>query len=227
MKMWKKCLTLLAAAALLFGLSAGSVMAAEAAAPAVKASYQYTVTFYSGNVGTFAKDAEVIVSNENAEITRMKDQIIVRGLNAGDKVGMNAQSTVILGENSKYYAKGIRLSGRDNTTVADSVFTVKEDTDYVVAYGIKGNQVSYTINYQHEDGRELAPSDTFYGNVGDKPVIAYKYIDGYVPKAIGLTKTLQADASENVFTFIYVNRPTPTYREEVTEVTKEVAYDAN
>ena len=29
-----------------------------------------------------------------------------------------------------------------------------------------------------------------YGNVGDKPVVAYKYIDSYIPQAYALTKTL-------------------------------------
>ena len=43
-----------------------------------------------------------------------------------------------LNENSKYYVKGIRLSGRDNNTVAQSAFLVSGDQDYVVAYGIPG-----------------------------------------------------------------------------------------
>ena len=63
--------------------------------------------------------------------------------------------------------------------------------------------VSYTVNYHDESGKELLPSETFFGNVGDKPVVACKYVAGYAPKASGLTKTLKEDVSENVLTFIY------------------------
>ena len=78
-----------------------------------------------------------------------------------------------------------------------------EDQDYVVAYGIKGATVAYTVNYLDEDGNALAPSETYYGNVGDKPVVAYLYIEGYQPQAYNLGKTLVEDATQNVFSFIY------------------------
>ena len=82
----------------------------------------------------------------------------------------------------KYYVKGIRLSGRDNNeTLAAPSFTVDKDADYVVAYGIKGNMVAYTVNYQDASGNSLAESQTFYGNVGDKPVVAYRYVENYIP----------------------------------------------
>ena len=73
----------------------------------------------------------------------------------------------------------------------------------MVAYGIRGDMVAYTVNYQDADGNELAPSQQFYGNVGDKPVVAYRYIDGYIPQAAALTKTLSSNEAENVFTFVY------------------------
>ena len=47
------------------------------------------------------------------------------------------------------------------------------------------------INYQDANGNKLADSQTFYGNVGDKPVVAYTYIDGYTPEYRNLTKTFQ------------------------------------
>lgn len=84
------------------------------------------------------------------------------------------------------------------------------DQEYVVAYGIKGDQVAYTINYQDANGNKLADSQTFYGNVGDKPVVAYTYIDGYTPEYRNLTKTLSANAAENVFTFNYLPYETVT-----------------
>lgn len=78
-----------------------------------------------------------------------------------------------------------------------------EDRDYVVAYGIWGNRIAYTVNYQDEDGNTLLPSETFYGNVGDRPVVAFQYVEGYQPQAYNLTGTLSENAAENVFTFTY------------------------
>ena len=195
MKMLKKLLTVLLTGVLLLGLSVTAFAAEE---------YSYTVTFYAGNQGSF-NGAGVTASG--GTVTSSADKIVVSGLKLGDVVGFNAQSGISLGDSSKYYVQGIRLSGRDNDTVAASVFTVTEDADYVVAYGIRGNMTSYTVNYQDENGNTLAPSQTFYGNVGDKPVVAYQYIEGYVPKALGLTKTLSSNEADNVFTFVYEVAP--------------------
>jgi len=222
MKMWKRFLTYMFAAVLCFGLAAGNVQAAGN----TTARYTYTVTFYAGNQGDFKEEVDVTVTGSEAVISRTEDKVVVSGLAAGAEVGITAQDEVALDASSKYYVKGIRLSGRDNASVAASVFKVNGDADYVVAYGIKGNQVSYTVNYQDVSGRELAPSDTFYGNVGDKPVVAYKFINGYAPKALGLTKTLSENAAENVFTFVYINMPTPTINEVVTEVITEQVVDS-
>ena len=49
--------------------------------------------------------------------------------------------------------------------------------------------VAYTVNYQDASGKSLAKSQTFYGNVGDKPVVAYRYVENYIPDALALTKT--------------------------------------
>lgn len=204
MKMWKKFLTSVLTAAMCFGLLAGNVLAAE------KEAYHYTVTFYAGNQGNFGGTAGLSVKSSDASVAQSGDMIVIRGLSAGDVVSFNAQTDVALDATSKYYVQGVRLSGRDNDTVSASVFTVDGDADYVVAYGIKGSVVSYTVNYYDESGNALIASETFYGNVGDKPVIAYKYVEGYVPQALGLTKTLSADEAQNVFTFEYEKIPTPT-----------------
>ena len=189
MKMWKKLLASVVTVVMFFTLLVGNVCAAE--------EYTYTVTFYAGNHGTFENDS---------------DKTVVTGLRYGDTVTFD-QGKVNLAANSKYYIQGARLSGRDNDDAVGAVFTVNGDADYVVAYGIKGNQVSYTVKYVDEKGKSLIPDDVFYGNVGDKPVVAYKYIDGYAPKALGLTKTLSENAAENVFTFVYVKAPSNTYKE--------------
>lgn len=218
MKIGNKLLTAVLAVVLLVGLFAGKIQAAELTPD----GYTYTVTFSAGNQGLFGEEGNISVSSSGAVISQTEDKVVVSGLYAGDEVGFTAQEAVVLDETSKYYVKGIRLSGRDNSDVAASVLVVEGDADYVVAYGIKGNQVSYTVNYQDEDGRELAESQTFYGNIGDKPVVAYKYIVGYAPAALGLTKTLSENAAENIFTFEYTRVPTQTVENVVTNVVTEV-----
>ena len=149
--------------------------------------YTYTVRFFAGQQGSFA-------TGEMVEFT---------GLHYGTRINFY-QNAVTLNDNSKYYVRGIRESGKDNSdsTQANS-FVVTEDMDYVVAYGILGDATSYTINYRDSAGNALAPSETYYGNVGDRPVVAYIYIEGWTPEAYNMTQTLQKDPAENVFTFIY------------------------
>ena len=173
-------------------------------------NYTYTVTLYSGKQGTFSSTAGIQVDNHTTgsayqilQPSGDKDTIYITGLQYGDVVVMNAHSCVNLGAESKYYIGGVRQSGRDNNTVSESAFKVTSDRDYVVAYGIKGNMVSYTVNYVDEEGNALLDSDTYYGSVGDRPVVAFRYVEGYIPMTYNLTKTLSADASQNVFTFVY------------------------
>lgn len=183
MKILKKMAVTAAAITFLLSLS---VMTASAAAP--EKGYDYKITLHAGNRGTIGGKAESITVNASY----------------GEKVAFDLSQVQV--NDGKYYVKGVRLSGRDNnTSVAAPAFQVTGDADYVVAYGIKGDQVAYTVKYQDASGKQLAPDSTFYGNVGDKPIVAYKYIEKYVPKALALTKTLSKNEAENVFTFVYVS----------------------
>ena len=172
-------------------------------------AYTYTVNFYTGNHGSFAGTSHVMVDNSKSgssyQISGSGSLVTVSGLMRNDVVSFDAAmiGAVDLKENSKYYVKGIRQSGRDNDTVSLSAFRVEKDQDYVVAYGIRGELTSYVVNYQDTSGRTLAPSRTYYGNVGDRPVVAFLYIEGYEPQAYNLTRTLTANTAENVFTFEY------------------------
>ena len=168
--------------------------------------YTYTVRLFAGAQGTI----------DGSKVCRIQGQTIpgdsgavyeISNLHYGDQITFNVQGGVAVGTDSKYYIRGIRQSGEDNSTVGNLSFTVTGDQDYVVAYGIKGATVAYTVNYLDEEGNALAPSEIYYGNIGDKPVVAYQYIEGYQPQAYNLGKTLTADVSENVFSFIY--RPVP------------------
>ena len=153
-----------------------------------KEGYTYTVRFFAGRQGSFGGGEIMVINN----------------LHYGDRISFS-QNAVSLKDNSKYYIRGIRESGKDNNTAGQTPsFSVTGDQDYVVAYGILGDATSYTIHYVDEAGDALAPAETYYGNVGDRPVVAYLYIEGYRPQAYNLTQTLEKDPAENVFTFIYV-----------------------
>lgn len=213
MKKLRQILTFVVAFCMMFQCSLLSVFADD--------EYTYTVTFYAGNQGTFADGA---------------GKIVMSNLKYGAFVSFDVQKdgVVTLNNSDKYYVKGLRKSGRDNSETDEleasrySV-TVKGDADYVVAYGIKGNQVAYTVNYQDADGKELLASNTYYGNVGDKPVVAYQYVEGYTPQALALTKTLSENSAENVFTFRYtpIGTTVVTIPGEITTVTTVVPGTTN
>lgn len=169
-------------------------------------AYTYTLTFYAGNQGEFSGMGALSALSCDYTVTGSEDCITISGLSYRDRVSFNAAALVQLPEDSKYYVKGIRQSGRDNNTVdqvRSNSILVESDRDFVVAYGIKGDMVAYHVNYRDEAGNTLAPSETYYGNVGDKPVMAFLYIEGYEPQAYNLTRTLVSDESKNEFTFVY------------------------
>ena len=168
-------------------------------------SYTYTVSFSAGGQGSINGGIQVRKASGNSSSVSIEskgDKVVVNGLEYGDVISCDAQGNVSLNENSKYYVKGIRLSGRDNNTVAQSAFLVSGDQDYVVAYGIPGELAEYTVNYVDANGNKLAESKTYYGNVGDEPVIAYLYIDGYIPSSYNQSGKLVSDASKNIFNFV-------------------------
>ena len=199
MKKWKRLLVSLLTVSMTLGVSTMSVMADDTT------PYTYKVTLSAGNKGTINGQNKI----EQADIA------------SGSTVTFNLNDIQVTDD--KYYVKGIRLSGRDNDeALAAPSFTVDKDADYVVAYGIKGNMVAYTVNYQDASGNSLAESQTFYGNVGDKPVVAYRYIENYIPDALALTKTLSDNESENVFTFTYTPGATDRIVETTTTVTTTV-----
>lgn len=160
--------------------------------------YTYTITLYSGNQGVFASTGT---------------DTITLTAKLGDRINFNVTGSAVNLNSEKYYIKGVRLSGREDTEPYLST-TVTGDQMYVVAYGIKGEMTSYTVTYTDSAGTALFPSQTFYGNVGDKPVVAFMYVDGYQPQAYNLTKTLSANAAENTFNFVYqanvTEAPTPS-----------------
>lgn len=172
--------------------------------------YTYTLTLRMGKNGTIRADAEERIRSMSGSglgaavvtVDQADGVIVISGLAYENRVVFQAQALTDVPENGKYYAKGVRQSGHDDSDDI-AACEVTGDRDYVVAYGVKGDMVSYVVNYQDTEGNTLAPSDTYYGNVGDRPVVAFRYIEGYEPQAYNLTKTLTENAADNVFTFIY------------------------
>lgn len=187
MKIRNKVIKGLLSVLVLTGVLAQGVLAAEPEEPSEEHPYTYSVTLSAGKQGTFA-DGDSIVRVE---------------LKYGDYVNFDWRDQLTL-KDDKYYAKGIRRSGEDNSNsfITDQV-QVTGDEDYVVAYGVLGDMVAYTVQYLDENGNELAPSKTYYGSVGDRPVVAFQYIEGYLPQAYNLTKTLSENEADNVFPFEY------------------------
>ena len=180
----------------LFGALLSLCLILSLSVPVMAADYTYKVRIYAGAQGTIGG----------------QEMVVYEGLSYGSVITFNPNS-VILTNSEKYYVKGIRESGSDNSN-AVRAFVVTGDMDYVVAYGIQGEAVAYTVNYQDQNGNTLMPSETFYGSIGDRPVIAFQYIEGYQPQAYNLTGTLSENASENVFTFVYTPLTTPAENAE-------------
>jgi hypothetical protein len=206
MNLVKRISALLLSLALLASLSLGAWAAEE--------PYTYTVRLYAGAQGTLNGGGITVLGADGSlaqpELALSEDGtcVTISGLSYGDRISY-APSGVNLNSGSKYYIRGFRVSGEDNNTSKAS-YTVTGDTDYVVAYGVQGDLVAYTVNYVDADGNTLAPSETYYGNVGDRPVVAFLYIEGYQPQAYNLVGTLQSDAAQNSFTFIYRTASTTT-----------------
>ena len=183
-------------------------------------NFKYKVRIYAGNQGKFV-------------VGGVKYDLVTINAKPGTQVDITnywientSGGYMQLNNDTKHYAKGIREAGKDNSVAVSrgSKFTITQDMDYVVAYGLRGGDVAYTIEYVDADGKQLAPPETHYGNEGEKPVVAFKYINGYVPQALNLTKTLSSDTSKNVFRFTYVPGDSSQYIYNFTDNGTEIVY---
>ena len=153
-------------------------------------SYKYKVTIYAGEQGTVDGGKKVwtreYAQNEHVTIT-MKS------------IGFKLT-------NDKYYDRGFKIAGHDNdemTGIKSMSFDSTRDVEYVITYGIKGAMVKYVAEFVDTEGNQIHDSETYYGMAGDKPVVAFKYIDGWTPDTYNRTKTLSKDESKNAFRFVY------------------------
>lgn len=153
--------------------------------------YTYTVTIYSGKEGYFD-------GNKNKHSTKLT---VSNGTPI--TIDMDKLDLTII-DPDKYYPRGLKRAGHDNDEAYQSyTFKVTKDEAFTVAYGMEGGMVKYTVRYVDDSGNTLISAKEYYGMPGDKPVVSCKYVEGFIPNALNITKRLTADASQNVFTFTY------------------------
>ncbi len=192
----KRFVAAFSALALAAGLLLTCAPQAVAATRDANGNYTYTVALHAGN-GTIGGQGSLVLGpygyGDTMNISMTHD--------ADGNLYINGN--LVQPEDDRYYVKGIRIAGQDESQNALLSAPVTQDQEYVISYGMKKDQAKYTVQYMDANGNQLMEPKEFYGNVGDKPVAAYEYIEGYLPNAYNITGTLQADASKNVFTFIY------------------------
>lgn len=158
-------------------------------------AYDYEVTVSSGSNGTVTHGTEAGA--------QLKATVAYKNLvSIGGTDGYWGEPT-----DARYYFKGFHISGQEDNFISSGDLTVEKDTVLVATYGVVGQMVNYTVNYQDAAGATLYPTETLIGNVGDTPVVAFRYVDGYRPQNLTLSQTLDADAAKNVFTFVYDPAP--------------------
>ena len=128
--------------------------------PAFADNYSYDVSFEGGLHGE-------VTGEDSAEV------------DYGKTIDLDDYAAKVTDE--KYYFKGFHKAGQEG--IVQGAAEITEDTIFVGAYGIAGNQVKYTVNFVDTDGNELEESREYYGDIGDTPTLAYIYIEGYLPLA--------------------------------------------
>lgn len=195
------------AAALALGMACGAGLQALSTQKAYAkpgTPYTYTVRVFPGQQGKF-------IAGDNEACFTFPPLTYNASANDGsaDRVSLN-QGNIEVKEPGKYYVRGWKVAGKDNDeSTLFSSLRVTADMDLVVSYGVLADSVGYTVRYVDQSGNELFPTESFYANVGDRPVIAFRYIDGYLPDAYNKTGNLLANADDNVFVFTYTPVVTP------------------
>ena len=160
---------------------------AIAVLPAYADDATYKVRVWGGNEGVFKDQTDAGYAEKSFEY--------------GSTINLQKEFGEATVTNPKYYFRGFRVSGEDGLIGA---VTVESDLDFVAAYGVEGEMVPYTLHFvdHYNTSKELALPQTYYGKVGDKPVAAFEYIEGYRPLYRNITGTLQPEGND--WTFEYV-----------------------
>lgn len=175
--------------ALALGGGAATLSSSPAYADEQASGYSYKVLIYAGNG-----------QSTSGPVIDYGDQ----PYNSSIRITNDFLSKKFTPSDSRYYVKGLRVVGHEELLDLTKPIMVDEDKQFVVAYGLKKDQVEYKVNYVDTNGNQIAESQTFWGNVGDKPVVAYQYIAGYQPvNAQNITGTVKPLPEQTEFTFEY------------------------
>lgn len=197
----------------------------------VQATATYTLTFRSGNVGSF-DTAKVNAAVKNSSLVEVKKEYIrvkaKRGTSVASAVydafgravqgsgDMNAMFLSFLSEN-----KGYTLLD-EATWGPKASDTVRHNKEYVLDYGTIVNPVSYTVNYVDAKSGDAVAAPIFsYGSAGDSVTVAPVTVSEYATDDEAVTITLDKN-SDNTVTFEYSYTgetfvPGETIRRTVTE----------
>ncbi len=169
-----------------------AALALGAGMPA-SAAYNYTVTVSSGLHGTLATKS----NNKTADVENGGERMSL-SFAYGQEWNPNDYPVNVIGE--KYYFKGYHIAGHEGVI---GTLDITKDIELVATFGLKGNMVKYIVHYQDRKGNTLRQDDEYFGNVGDKPVVAYVYIPGYKPvNTKNITFTLKEGEVKEI-TFVY------------------------
>ena len=159
-------------------------------------AYEYTTKLHPGEHGKIANDV----------------------VNVTSEINLSNVSEYVTDVDEEYSVTGFVVSGHDINDggyVANSISaSTTADTDYIVRYALTSKLTTYTVNYVDTEGNALLESQTFSGVIGDRMRVSVIYIDGFVPQAANLLKTLSDNEAENVFTFVYTYTGTTTVTPE-------------
>ena len=178
----------------------------------VQAAATYTLTFRSGNVGSF-DTAKVNAAVKNSSLVEVKKEYIrvkaKRGTSVASAVydafgravqgsgDMNAMFLSFLSENKGYTLLDEASWGPKASD------TVRHNKEYVLDYGTIVNPVSYTVNYvDAESGDAVAAPIFSYGSAGDRVTVAPVTVSEYDTDDEAVTITLDKN-SDNTVTFEY------------------------
>ena len=100
-----------------------------------------------------------------------------------------------------YYFKGYRESGK-RENVGPQI-TLEKDMDFVLTYGVRGEQLQYDVKYVATNGTLLGKSGPLYANKGDLVYVAIKEFEGYEPLARALNYGVYIKEDKQIVTLEY------------------------
>lgn len=169
----------------------------------VQAADEYTVFIDSGNQGTVDGGTDTVkVSVDAGTQYTLTYDAASSTATLTSPAGTEWTGPLAI-TNDKYEIAGFKISGEEKDQQYAVSFNMQDkDMHFVVSYTLPGDKVAYTVRCVNSSGTVLQ-EDTYHGKVNTKPIVAAPYIEGYLPSANNVTKTIVADESQNVMTITY------------------------